>query len=423
MFPHLPFPWPTDASRKPPSASYQENPMKKIVAFPFVTSLIVACSVASVLAVDESPINIEVVRAFPNLRVRRPVVITNAGDGSDRIFIATQQGVIQFIENEESVSETKEFLDIESKVVYQDRKNEEGLLGLAFHPQYKDNGQFFVYYTTTDAPLTSVVSRFQVSKTDPNKADPDSEVELMRIKQPFWNHNGGSIEFGPDGYLYIGLGDGGKRDDPFMHGQNVQTLLGSILRIDVDTQDGELKYGIPQDNPFANQKTKALTARPEIYAYGFRNPWRLTFDSKTGDLWVADVGQDIWEEINVVRKGGNYGWDLREGKHKFGAAGAEPRADLIEPIWEYDHEQGKSITGGHLYRGKKVPSLYGYYLYADYVTMKFWALKYDADAGQVLENRSITSDSDKPIITFGADESGEFYCSDSFGRLYRFQEK
>ena len=379
-------------------------------------------SVSSAQAeVDESPINVEVVRAFPNLRVRRPVVIANAGDGSNRLFLVTQQGVIHVIENDENVSKTKTFLDIEPKVVYDDRKNEEGLLGLTFHPNYKQNGQFFVYYTTTDAPLTSVVSRFTVSD-DPNQADPASEVELLRIKQPFWNHNGGTIEFGPDGYLYIGLGDGGLRDDPFMNAQNVQTLLGSILRIDVNKREGGRNYGIPADNPFAEQG-KSPTARPEIYAYGFRNPWRFSFDKETGAMWMADVGQDVWEEINIVRKGGNYGWDLREGKHKFGSAGSEPRADLIEPIWEYHHDVGKSITGGHVYRGKKVPSLNGYYLYADYVTMKFWALKYDWDAGKVVENRGITSNSDKPIMTFGADEAGEVYCSDSFGMIYRFQEK
>ena len=170
----------------------------------------------------------------------------------------------------------------------------------------------------------------------------------MRIKQPFWNHNGGTMVFGPDGYLYIGLGDGGAFNDPQMNGQNVQTLLGSILRIDVDHKDEKLNYAIPHDNPFVGE---ARFAREEVYAYGLRNVWRISFDRENGQLWAADVGQDTWEEINLIRKGGNYGWNLREGRHKFGPAGSEPRADLIEPIWEYHHDIGKSITGGNVYRG------------------------------------------------------------------------
>ena len=185
---------------------------------------------------DVSPLPLKIERAFPEIRPRRPVVMTTADDGTDRLFMVTQQGVVQFIPNRQDVTEDdiQVYLDIESKVVYDDRKNEEGLLGLAFHPKYKSNGEFFVYYTTTDEPLTSVVSRFRVSKDDPNKADPNSEEEIMRIKQPFWNHNGGTIAFGTDGYLYIGLGDGGAFNDPQMNGQNIQSVLGSILRIDVD---------------------------------------------------------------------------------------------------------------------------------------------------------------------------------------------
>ena len=376
--------------------------------------------------VDESPISIKVVKAFPNIRVRRPVMITNAGDGSNRLFVVTQQGVIHVIPNDEGIEETTEFLDIESQVVYRDNKNEEGLLGLTFHPNYKENGHFFVYYTTTDAPQTSVVSRFTVSADNPNQADPDSELELMRVSQPFWNHNGGTVEFGPDGYLYIALGDGGKANDTLMNGQNVQTLLGSILRIDVDNPSDGQNYGIPEDNPFANA---GRLARPEIYAYGFRNVWRLSFDKQTGLLWAADVGQDLWEEINIVRKGGNYGWNLREGNHKFGPVGAEPRPDLVDPIWEYDHKTGRSITGGHVYRGSKVPSLVGYYLYSDYVTGRFWALKYDPDSGQVTENRPLPNEPPastigagvKPIMTYGIDEAGEVYCADALSNIFRFE--
>ncbi len=367
--------------------------------------------------IKDTPLEVGAVRAFPKLRLRRPVVFTNANDGTNRIFTATQQGVIQFFANDDAVTEegVKTFLDIESQTVYKDNENEEGLLGLAFHPKYKENGQFFVYYNTTDAEHTCVVSRFKVSKDDPNKADPASEEELLRIPQPFWNHNGGTLVFGPDGMLYIGLGDGGKADDPFGNGQNLKTWLGSILRIDVDHHDAGKKYAVPKDNPFVATKD----AQPEIYAYGFRNIWRMSFDRETGAFWAADVGQNLWEEIDIVVKGGNYGWNLREAKHKFGPKGAEPRADLIEPVWEYHHDIGKSITGGYVYRGKQVPALVGCYLYGDYVTNKLWALKYDMKEKKVVANYSLV-DSKTPVFTFGEDEAGEVYYTDVFGQIFRF---
>ena len=297
--------------------------------------------------------------------------------------------------------------------------NEEGLLGFAFHPEYRKNGYFYLYYTTTDAPLTSVISRFSVLENHPDVADPESEVELMRIKQPFWNHNGGTIAFGHDGYLYVGLGDGGKANDPFKNAQNLGTLLGSILRIDVDRHDAGKAYGIPRDNPFVGRDG----ARGEIYAYGLRNVWRLSFDRKTGALFVADVGQDIWEEINVVTKGGNYGWNLREGKHKFGPNGAEPSDSLVEPILEYNHKVGKSITGGHVYRGEQVKSLAGKYIYADYVSGIMWALTINKD--NTAGTNYVIPWSKLPVLTFGEDEKGEIYFSTHLagGRLYRFVEK
>jgi glucose/arabinose dehydrogenase len=367
--------------------------------------------------VDQSPLPVAVTRSFPHLRLRRPVLLTHAGDGGNRLFVLTQQGVIHVFPNDQGVRETEPFLDIEHKVVYHDNQNEEGLLGLAFHPQYAKNGQFFVYYTTRQAPRASVIARFRVSPDDPDRADPDSEEELLRIEQPFWNHNGGTLAFGPDGYLYIGLGDGGKANDPWMHGQNVQTLLGSILRIDVDRRDKDRAYAIPPDNPFADQ---GPLARPEIWAYGFRNVWRMSFDRQTGNLWVADVGQDLWEEINFVVRGGNYGWNLREGRHKFGPAGSGPRPDLLDPIWEYSHDVGKSITGGHVYRGRRLPALEGAYLYADYVSGRFWALRYDETNRKVVANQPIPSDP-YPVMSFGEDEAGEVYCTDAFGMIYQFE--
>jgi glucose/arabinose dehydrogenase len=367
----------------------------------------------------DGKVAVKVVPAFPSLKWAdwepvnenglaqplRPIVLTHAGDGSNRVFVGEQWGRVFVFKNDPNVTDSKVFLDLRDRVVYKDNQNEEGLLGLAFHPKYKENGQLFLYYTTRDAPHTSVISRFTVSKNDPDRADPGSEEELLRIPQPFWNHNGGTICFGPDGYLYIGLGDGGSANDPQGNGQNLNALLGKVLRIDVDRKDPGRAYAVPKDNPFVG-KPDAL---PEVYALGVRNIWRMAFDRETGTLWAGDVGQNLWEEIILVEKGGNYGWSVRESMHPFGPNGSGPRADLIEPIWEYDHQVGKSITGGHVYRGKKVPQLAGKYLYADYVSGKLWALKYDETAKKVASNEEIPVDTVMPVISFGEDEEGEAY--------------
>jgi glucose/arabinose dehydrogenase len=383
--------------------------------------LCVSCSASQLPAqFDESPLPLKAEVAFPQLKWTgwspvsdqglplpiRPIILTHADDKTNRIFVATQRGVLHVFPNDQQATQTKVFLNIQKKVVYIDKKNEEGLLGFAFHPNYKQNGQFFVYYTTTDAEHTSVVTRFRVSKDDPNRADPNSEVEIFRIKQPYWNHNGGTIAFGPDGYLYIALGDGGAGKDPHGNGQDLNTLLGTILRIDVDHNSHGKNYAIPKDNPFVNRGEKA---RPEIWAYGLRNVWRLSFDRKTGALWAGDVGQDIWEEINIITKGGNYGWNLREAKHPFGPNGSGPRSDLIDPILEYHHDVGKSITGGNVYRGKRLKKMLGgAYLYADYVSGKIWALRYNAKKKKVTANRPIPGNK-MPVITFGEDEQGDTY--------------
>ncbi len=317
------------------------------------------------LAVDERPLDIRTTVAFPDLRwtgwsaetddgrvvPHRPLVLTHAGDGSNRVFVATQHGVIHVFPNDPKVAKTEVFLDIQKQVVYDDKQNEEGFLGLAFHPKYKENGEFFVFYTRKGVKQTNVLSRFRVSKDDPNRADPASEEELLRIVRPFWNHDGGTICFGPDGYLYVALGDGGSADDPMKNGQNLKTLLAKVLRLDVDRKAVGKNYAIPQDNPFAGK----ADARPEIWAYGLRNIWRMAFDRKTGKLWASDVGQNLYEEIDIIVKGGNYGWSLREGLHPFSTAGVGPRPDLIEPIWEYHHDVGKSLTGGLVYRGQAPP--------------------------------------------------------------------
>ncbi len=360
--------------------------------------------------VDQRPLKIGVEDAFPNLRIPRPVVLTHAGDGSGRIFVGTQFGVIHVFPKDRDIAQTEVFLDIHSQVVYEEIENEEGFLALAFHPQYKQNGTFFVYYTTTAAPHTSIISRFRVSADNPNRADPTSEDEILRIEQPYWNHNGGTLEFGPDGFLYIGLGDGGLSNDPHGHGQNLATLHGSILRIDVDRSEGDKNYAIPPDNPFVDRPG----ARPEIWAYGLRNVWRMAFDRRTGILWAADNGEDLWEEIDLVQRGGNYGWSLREGRHKFLLHGSGPREDLIEPIWEYHHRVGMSIIGGCVYHGPRLPTLDGAYLYGDYVVGSLWALRYDAKQHRVTENRAIES-SGLPVMTFGEDEDGEVYVTTMLG--------
>jgi glucose/arabinose dehydrogenase len=226
----------------------------------------------------------------------------------------------------------------------------------------------------------------------------------MTFKKPFWNHDGGTICFGPDGYLYITHGDGGLGNDPFDNGQSLETFLGKVLRIDVNHKDEGKNYAVPKDNPFVDRKG----AKPEIWAYGLRNIWRMAFDRPTGKLWASDVGQNLYEEIDLIRKGGNYGWNRREGLHPFGARGSGPCEEFIEPIWEYHHDVGKSLTGGAVYRGERLPELVGSYLYGDYVTCKIWAMRYDDAKGRVVANRPI-KDKNKPIFSFGEDEKGEIY--------------
>lgn len=381
------------------------------------------CCGSSQAQVDESPMKVEPVVAFADLKWKgwepvgedgkpaplRPILLTHAGDGTNRIFVPQQQGIIHVFK--EDSKETSIFLDMSKKVVYIDKENEEGFLGMAFHPKYKTNGEFFVYYTTTEAPHTTVVSRFKVSKDDPNKADPASEEKLIEVAHPFWNHKGGTICFGPDGFLYIAIGDGGAADDPHNNGQNLQSLLGKVLRIDVDQKDRGKKYAIPKDNPLIGRMANNLPlAQPEIYAYGIRNIWRMSFDRKTGTLWAADVGQNLWEEIDIITKGGNYGWNLREAKHEFAPNSTSGGPGFIEPIWEYNHDIGKSITGGNVYRGTKLPDLTGHYLYADYITGRIWALKYDETKKAVVANHPIPYKGNVlAVISFGEDEAGETY--------------
>ncbi|MFQ5571122.1 MAG: PQQ-dependent sugar dehydrogenase, partial [Rhodothermales bacterium] len=350
--------------------------------------------------------------AFPGLSFERPVDLQHAGDGSNRLFVVEQRGVIRVFANDPSANDAPFFLDIRSRV--RDTSSEEGLLGLAFHPNYADNGFFYVYYSASNR-RRSVIARYSVNPNNPDRADTNSEVVLLEVTQPFDNHNGGQIRFGPDGFLYIALGDGGSGGDPQGHGQNRTTLLGSIVRIDVDTPSGGRNYGIPSDNPFVGN-TEGF--REEIYAYGLRNPWRFSFDADTGRLWAADVGQDDFEEVDIIESGGNYGWNTMEGFHCFRPSSGCNQNGLALPVWEYAHQGGRrSVTGGFVYRGTNVPELAGHYVYADFITGQIWALEYDGQ--QVVQNTELR-DTNLPISAFGVDERHELYLCSFDGLIYRF---
>jgi glucose/arabinose dehydrogenase len=328
------------------------------------------------------------------------VDVQHAGDGSGRLFVVEQPGRIRIVENGQLL-ETP-FLDITDRV--NDGGNEQGLLGLAFHPNYEQNGFFYVNYTRGGGD--TVIARFQVTG-NPNLADPNSSTQLLEIEQPFPNHNGGVLAFGPDGYLYIGSGDGGSAGDPFGNGQSLNTLLGKVLRIDVDNGD---PYAIPPDNPFGN----------EIWAYGLRNPWRMSFDSATGDLWIGDVGQGTWEEIDLYPFGApgglNFGWVIFEGSHPYGGSNA---TGLTMPVSEYNHtEGGCSVTGGYVYRGA-MSEWQGIYLYGDYCTGFIWGLIPFGDGWQAQRLYA----SGLSISSFGVDETNELYVADLGGAVYRLTQR
>jgi glucose/arabinose dehydrogenase len=351
---------------------------------------------------------IKTVVAFPALTFRRPVDLQQPNDQTDRLFVVEQEGIISvFPRNAPTAKKT--FLDIAARV--DDAGTEEGLLGLAFHPQYKTNGYFFVNYTASN-PERTVISRFKVS-SDPDKADAASELVIMTFGQPYTNHNGGQLAFGPDGYLYIAIGDGGSGGDPHNHGQDLTTLLGSIARIDVSTTESST-YSIPPDNPF---KGNTSGYREEIYAYGLRNPWRLSFDAETGKLWTGDVGQNGYEEIDIIESGGNYGWKLMEGKHCY-VSNCE-QTGLKPPVWEYPRNQGVSVTGGFVYRGSLLPSLDGEYVYADFGSQKVWAL--DATDINSPVNRELVT-ANFPIASFGVDVDNEIYLCGFDGKIHRLEE-
>jgi glucose/arabinose dehydrogenase len=287
-----------------------------------------------------------------------------------------------------------------------------GLLGLAFDPRFNETGYFYVYYTA-DNPLRSVISRFSVSPSNGSLADANSEEIVLQVLQPNSNHKGGQIAFGPDGYLYIGLGDGGGEGDPLGNGQNLSTLLGKILRIDTESASGGLNYSIPRDNPFAGN-TKGY--RAEIYAYGLRNPWRFSFDPVTGRLWVGDVGQDRMEEIDIVQNGINYGWNIMEGSLCYFPPSACNQSGLELPVWEYNHSLGYAVTGGFVYRGTAFPDLAGAYVYGDYGSGRIWALRYNGSGPRL--NTEI-ADTGLNIPSFGLDPHNELLICAFDGNIYK----
>jgi uncharacterized repeat protein (TIGR03806 family) len=354
-------------------------------------------------------------RAYSQLRFNRPIYLTGSGDGSGRIFVVEQGGVVRWFSQNEENPTSRVFLDI-SKLVSRSG-NEEGLIGFAFHPDFKNNGQLFCHYSSNShrtgekEVASNVISRFTVSE-NPNFVLPDSEEILLTVPQPFPNHNGGAMAFGKDGFLYFSLGDGGYKDDPLGNGQNLKTMLGGINRIDIDSTDLPKSYRIPGDNPFLNVKGAA----PELYASGLRNVWRFSFDRKTGELWAADVGQARTEEVNIIQKGGNYGWNRFEANEDFALDTAMASQPHIAPVATYGHQWGGSITGGNVYRGTRFPELDGAYFFGDYMTGNLWKTTKDTDGRYVTQ---LVRRTGRSIASFGEDDKGELYLLSFDGGIYR----
>ncbi|PKB66663.1 MAG: hypothetical protein BZY81_06620 [SAR202 cluster bacterium Io17-Chloro-G4] len=360
-------------------------------------------------------------RAFPNLEFNQLTNLAQPDDGSYRLFVTEQGGIIRVFPNRREVAEATVFLNLTDRVSR--GHNEEGLLGLAFAPAFQDTGFFYVYYSASN-PRRSVLSRFSVSGADSTLGDAASELVILEIPEPAGNHNGGQLAFGPDAFLYIGVGDGGRGGDPFGNGQNTGTLLGSILRIDVSSTSANEPYRVPPSNPFA----AVSGSRGEIFAYGLRNPWRFSFDmslfekfepGEPVEIWVADVGQNQWEEIDLVRSGGNYGWNIMEGGHCFSPPSGCPEAGLEFPVAEYGRGAGCSITGGYVYRGESLPSLTGAYVFGDFCSGSIWGMRYD---GTSVTDSLLLVESGLNITSFGQDLTGEIYVLSRNAGIYRLTE-
>ncbi len=358
-----------------------------------------------------APIALE--RAFPNLSFSRPVAMLQAPGDDTRWFVVEQSGVVRVFANDQTASSSAVFIDISALVG--DSSGEKGLFGIAFDPDFTTNGHAYLSFTRSSPALTSYVSRF--TSTDGGQTlDPASQAVLVTLAQPFSNHNGGHIVFGPDGFLYVGFGDGGSANDPGNRAQDTTNLFGTIVRINVST----LPYTIPANNPFAGNPrcTTGVSATaidcPEIYAWGLRNPWRFSFHRGSDELWAGDVGQDAWEEVDRIDNGANYGWRIREGAHcntAYFPGGGCPTAGLVDPIAEYDHGLGESITGGYVYRGGALPALAGSYLFGDYITGRIFRLAPGSATVEVLLDTAFN------IASFAEANDGEIYAVDYGGTL------
>jgi glucose/arabinose dehydrogenase len=343
----------------------------------------------------------------------KPVFVTSAGDSSGRLFVVEQGGKIRIVKN--GVLDPTPFLDISDQV---SKGNEQGLLGLAFHPSYKTNGKFYVDFTRADGD--TAINEYHVS-SDPDVASRATGRRIMTIDQPFSNHNGGGIAFGPDHYLYIGMGDGGSAGDPGNRARDLNSLLGKMLRIDIGGTSAGRQYRIPTSNPYVGK-----TGRDEIWSRGLRNPWRWSFDRLTGDLWIGDVGQNRYEEIdrsttteNASRgRGVDYGWHVMEGRHCYIPMTGCSTTGKILPVVEYSHSQGCSVTGGYVYRGTQVPALAGRYVFADFCSGLMWTISRGARAPAT---KTLLMDLDFPPSSFGEDQAGELYVLDLNGTLYKFE--
>ena len=354
--------------------------------------------------INDSGVELDI--AFPEIEVSNLIYLTTPNDESGRIFVATREGIIFYIEKDSN--NISLFIDIREKID-QELTGERGLLGFTFDQNYIDNGYFYIYYIDFDG--NSVISRFKDTKNIESIFN--TELKILQVDQPYSNHNGGSILIGPDGYLYIALGDGGSGGDPFLNGQNGNTLLGSILRIDVSRTSEDNRYQIPNDNPFIDNDN----FKDEVWAYGLRNPWRMSFDMKTGKLFVGDVGQDNFEEINIIEKGGNYGWNIMEGNSCFNNEICN-KENLIMPIIEYSHSEGCSVTGGYVYHGR-IESLKNKYIFSDFCSGNIWTI--DLSNNEYEKERLLKGPFQ--ISSLGQDENGEVYILSFDGRIYTFYEK
>lgn len=333
-----------------------------------------------------------------------PLDLESAPDGSGRLFVVQQGGQIEIIQNGALLSQP--FLDISSEIVPNFSGTEMGLLGVTFHPQFQQNHKLYVNYVRNNAgQIQSVISEFQASAANPNLADPASERILLVVNQVgnFGNHKAGQLAFGPDGFLYFTLGDGGSEDDPFGHGQDTNVLLGKMMRIDVNSRGPGLQYGIPPDNPFVSGG-----GLPEIFAWGFRNPWRFSFDRPTGRLFVADVGQDKFEEVSIVQKGGNYGWNVMEGFHCFNPPSGCNMNGLMLPIVEIPHPEGEAVIGGFVYHGSALAGFENQYIFGD-LNGRIWTL---LESPPNTFTRTLVDDTGLSISSFGQDQNGELYVVD-----------